>query len=185
MIGWTIGSTVASPHTTGTPGVGAHMHSLDESVPGGFPTLALPDFVGVQIGAVDIFSITSVGKEDGEFTPRDAALDYEMWFVNSQTGQSAPGAPIHVFVPGWTNDTTADNYIARWVPTIGGRWDSVAIDPIKDAPHDRVIEIDAVVAANSTLVPTLGTPGLALLMGLLAGCALLVLGRPALLSSRS
>ncbi len=186
MLGWTIGTTVASPHTTGAPGVGAHGHSLAEAVPGGFPELALPDFTGVQIGAVDIFSITSVGVEDGEFTPRDAALDYEMWFVNSENGQSTPGAPINVFVPGWTNDTTADNYIARWVPTTGGRWDSVAVDPIKGAPHDRVIEIDAVVAANSTLVPTLGTPGLASLIGLLAGCTLLVLGRrPALQASRS
>ena len=185
MLGFTIGTTVPSPHITGTPGVGAHMHSVAETVAGGFPELVLPDFEGVQIGAVDVFSITSVGVEDGEFTPRDAALDYEMWFVNSETGQSTPGAPIHVFVQGWTNLTTADNYIARWVPTTGGRWDTVALDPIKGAPHDRVIEIDAVVAANSTLVPALGTPGLAILMGLLAACALLVLRRPVLAGFRS
>jgi hypothetical protein len=175
---------VASPHFTGTPGLGAHAHSVAEGVSGGFPELVLPDFQGVQIGAIDIFSITSVGKEDGEFAPRDAALDYEMWFVNSSTGLATPGAAIRVFVPGWTDLTTADNYIARWVPTTGGQWDSVAIDPIRGAPHDRVIEIDAVVAATSTLVPSLGTPGLAILMGLLAGCALLVLRRPSLRTCR-
>jgi hypothetical protein len=127
---------------------------------------------------VDVFSITSV-EEDAELTDRNKALDYQVWFVESFSGRATPGIPVKVFVPGWTTDTPVDNYIARWVPGTGGRWDLVAIDeapgPVEVTGHDGNCEIDAVVATTSTQVPALGTPGTAVLMLLLGCCALLAL----------
>ncbi|MEE8246845.1 MAG: hypothetical protein V3S87_06255, partial [Alphaproteobacteria bacterium] len=90
---------------------------------------------------------------------REAALDYELWFVDLVRGHSTPGLPTVVFVPGWTDETDADDYVARWVPATQGTWNAVVIDPPFGAGHDKICEIDAVRAAlGSGLTVSLPPP---------------------------
>jgi hypothetical protein len=167
-MGWDIAPTTPSPHTTG--GL-PHLHSVAEVPPGPLPELILPDYAGVTFDVVDVFSIISGGEDSDTPPPREAALDYDLWFVDLVLGVSTPGVPVTVFVPGWTAATGIDDYVARWVPSTPGAWNAVAIDPPAGVPgHDEITEIDAIVA-----VPEPGT-GLLLAAGLIG----LALGRRAM-----
>ena len=51
--------------------------------------------------------------------------------------------------PGWTLATGIDDYVTRWVPSVPGLYDVVAIEPMfggPGTPHDDVTEIDAIMA---------------------------------------
>lgn len=147
-MGWTIGQTEASPHID--PGTGAaHQHSDQENPPGTLPHLTNEDFTLPWFNAVDVFSIISVGQDVGvvigdQASMRAAALDYVLDFGNSVTGAFSPGVLSVVWIPGWTNATYIDNYVARWVPLIAGQYDLVAIEP--GTTGDQVTEIDAIKA---------------------------------------
>ena len=144
-LGWRIMDVQgSSPHiTNGSP----HTH------------LGLSDPVGNaafgdrHFNRVDVFSASLRDPALDEPDRRNAALDYDLWFVNQTTKQSVPGYATKVWEPGWTHATDVDDFIARWAP-MGvsgnpGMWDAIAIDPrrsdIGDG-HDDVTEIDAVVA---------------------------------------
>lgn len=148
-MGWNIAPTMASPHTTnGVP----HGHSQAENPPGVLPELSNNDYMYDHFYYADVFSIISEGEDSdmddaGHFSRRDAALDYDLWFVNLNTGISTPGIPILVFTPGWTNLTSIDDFVARWVPATPGFWNAVAIDPPTGMGHDQICEIDAVKVA--------------------------------------
>lgn len=148
-MGWTTGVTEPSPHVD--PGTGgAHGHSVAEVPPGPLPVLPNVDYYPLEFfRGVDVFSIISEVQdatiELGTPGGREAALDYVLDFGNTVTGFSTPGIPVVVFAPGWTAATTIDDFVARWVPSVPGLYNVVAIEPAF-APHDNVTEIDAVKA---------------------------------------
>ncbi|MCI0334330.1 MAG: hypothetical protein L0228_14020 [Planctomycetes bacterium] len=147
-MGWTVGSPETSPHVD--PGTGgAHGHSVEEVPAGPLPFLPNETYTPRFFRGVDVFSIISEGQDSTlELSSpggRDAALDYVVDFGNTITGFSTPGVPVVVFAPGWTAATTIDDFVARWVPSVPGLYNVVAIEPAFD-PHDQVTEIDAVKA---------------------------------------
>jgi len=126
-MGWTPGSPEMSPHID--PGTNLpHAHSVEEGVFDGLPVLPNNAFTGEFFDGVDVFSIISEG-EDADTTIRNAALDYEVAFGNSITGESSLGIPTVVFVPGWTAATGIDDFVTRWVPAEEGQYNLVAIEP--------------------------------------------------------
>ncbi|MEE9212575.1 MAG: PEP-CTERM sorting domain-containing protein, partial [Phycisphaeraceae bacterium] len=177
-MGWEIAPTMASPHTSG--GV-AHGHSVAEAPPGALPELANIDYAFPSFTGADVFSIISGGEDTDVPAPREAALDYELWFVSIPLvgpAVSVHGVPVTVFVPGWTAATTIDDYVARWVPApfvpppgfIG--FNAIAIDPFGAAlGHNEITEIDAI----KVWIPEPAT----LTMLALGGLAVLLRRRPA------
>ncbi|MHC4880029.1 MAG: SdrD B-like domain-containing protein, partial [Planctomycetota bacterium] len=160
-LGWTVGTPETSPHID--PGTGLpHGHSDEETPPGPLPHLDNAAYTRPLFAAVDVFSNISTGQDsdtdaNGVFSPREAALDYVVDFVNSTTGVFSPGVMQHVWVPGWTLATTIDDYVARWVPRTPGLYDFIAIEPASGAFDDQVTEIDAV-KALPTLKPIREVP---------------------------
>lgn len=61
-----------------------------------------------------------------------------------------------VFVEGWTTDSAAENWVARWESPIDARFVRISALPNLVFGHDANVQIDAVIAA----VPA---PGAALL----------------------
>lgn len=62
-----------------------------------------------------------------------------------------------VFVPGWTSLAVADDYVTRWrspFPATHVGIDPPATTELEDFGVDRLVQIDAIVAAN---VPEPGT----------------------------
>ncbi|MFO1429633.1 MAG: PEP-CTERM sorting domain-containing protein [Candidatus Competibacteraceae bacterium] len=119
----------------------------------------VPDYNAPTFDVVDVFSIIAdpvdangvvtdplgLVSDVGEATPRDAALDYVLDFCNIFTGQCAPGTPILVFIPGWTNAAVADDYVARWASPFPAT--HVFIDPTGPVEHpDQIVQIDAIIA---------------------------------------
>ncbi len=174
-MGWTIGPTVHSPHTStgtvpATPG-GLHGHSVEEAPPGPLPHLDNDDFTLAQFNAVDVFSVISPGEDSSlEISSpgsREAALDYDLWFVDLILAVSTPGIPVIVWAGGWDAGTGTDDWVARWVPSIAGSWNAIAIDPTSGFGHDEITEIDAIKAIipePSTMV--LAGLGLAAIVGM-------------------
>ena len=131
--------------------------------------LCLPDYAGTTFSVVDVFSVIATPVDvlglptdpfglvaDAELLPRDAALDYDLFFC-SAAGGCVAGAPTLVFIPGWLAGASADDFVARWTSPIAAT--HVIIDPVgaPAAPHDEVTQIDALVAylpepATSTLI---------------------------------
>ena len=109
---------------------------------------------------VDVFSIISPVEDLDVGAPREAALDYEVWFADLTTGTGVNGVPVLVFIPGWTLATGTDDYVTRWVPSTPGFYNAIEIEPTAGVlGHDQIVEIDAVVAY---VVPE---PGTTLLIG--------------------
>ncbi len=143
-MGWTIAPTSASPHGTAER---PHAHSAAETPPGPLPSLAGPDFQGTHFNVVDVFSVIARGQDKDEGGRREAALDYDLWFVDLARGLSTHGVALMVFEAGWSEGTGSDDYVARWVPASPGKWDAVVIDPPFGFGHDKITEIDAIRAA--------------------------------------
>ncbi len=144
-MGWTIASPDFSPHID--PGTGAaHGHSDEEAPPGPLPHHENEAYDFQWINAVDVFSIISLGQDDGldlqdPASMQAAALDYVLDFGNSITGAFSPGVLSLVWIPGWTGATYIDDYVARWLPAIAGNYNIVAIEP--SGFGDQRTEIDA------------------------------------------
>ena len=149
-MGWTIAPTSPSPHSTGGR---PHEHSAAETPPGPLPSLAGADFQGPRFNVVDVFSVIAEGEDKDEGGRREAALDYELWFVDLGRGISTQGVAVMIFERGWSEGSTAEDYVARWVPATPGTWDAVVIDPPFGFGHDKVTEIDAIRAAPRLELP--------------------------------
>lgn len=151
-MGWTIGTTEASNHTD--PGTGqAHNHSQQEGLADGLPALQNNDYTYDWFNAVDVFSIISLGEDEDRAgiaagnaaALRAAALDYIVDFGNTVTGASTSGILQLLWIPGWTNQTYIDDYVARWVPSVAGLYNVVAIEPGSTATAAfQTAEIDAI-----------------------------------------
>ena len=68
------------------------MHSVEEVPPGTLPHLDNDDYALTNFNAVDVFSVISPGEDSsaeiGTPGSREAALDYDLWFVDLTTGTS-------------------------------------------------------------------------------------------------
>jgi hypothetical protein len=118
---WGIGATVPSVHPAPDNVNGGH----DHSGLGVFPPI--PDFAGPSFRIVDVFSL-STRYADADITPgdgisiRENALDYDLAFLGAD-GSVVAGVPMLDFVDGWTLNSLADNFVARWtspIPAVGG-----------------------------------------------------------------
>ena len=142
-MGWFMDTPEMSPHIDNGPAT-AHAHSDEESPPGALPHLNNQACPVEFFEGVDVFSIISTG-EDTDSTTRNAALDYDVDFGNTVTGAFSSGVATLVFIPGWTAATGIDDFVARWMPTIPGFYNMIAIEPaFAGGAHDGVTEIDAI-----------------------------------------
>lgn len=167
LMTWEIGATQPSLHIDSTGGIAIpHFHSgLTPPCTDGSSFICLSDFATqgmTTFNTVDVFSviatsIPSSGNDvfglvsDTELSARDAALDYFVAFCNAFTGQCAQGIPVMVFVPGWTTLATADDYVTRWrspFPATHVGIDPPATPDLEGFGVDKIVQIDAVVAAN-------------------------------------
>lgn len=164
---WEVALTGQHPADTGLltfiilddPPYPTHMSGSVNHVHGTLGEVNLGEFGDLQFNRVDVMSIILLRSADGveveqdtalagETVERAAALDYDLWFVDLQTKTSTHGIPEQVFVPGWTSNAFADDYVARWRPARNGSWNAVAIEPHHDDGRDGMVEIDAVVASH-------------------------------------
>jgi hypothetical protein len=117
---------------------------------GAFP--ATPDYGGTTFSLVDVFSVTARYSDAdtdtaGNQSSRDSALDYDLLCLASD-GTTAPGTLSAVFVPGWSVNSSADNYVARWrcaTPATG-----VFILAHLGDGHDGTVHIDGVIVPEPT-----------------------------------
>ncbi len=107
---------------------------------------------------------------DGQWSAREAALDYTFPEFSKDGKTWLMGTLINVFVPGWTNRSLAENYIARWRAPFPARYVRVAAAGAGGpAGHDWNTQIDAIIA-SPVKVPTVPEPSSFTLAGL--GCLL-------------
>jgi hypothetical protein len=80
---------------------------------------------------------------------------------------------VNVFTKGWTNASVADDFLARWVSPIDARFVRIqAVPGPINNPHDRNVQIDAIIASMNvaTYIPEPNTFAL-LLVGVAAVAA--------------
>ncbi|WP_374615708.1 hypothetical protein [Thauera aminoaromatica] len=165
LMTWEIGATQPSSHIDPLGGA-PHLHSgLTPPCADGSSFICLSDFAtqGVAtFNTVDVFSVIATSDpfsgndvfglvSDTELSARDAALDYFVAFCNAFTGQCAQGTPVTVFVPGWTSLAVADDYVTRWrspFPATHVGIDPPATPDLDGFGVDKIVQIDAIVAAN-------------------------------------
>jgi hypothetical protein len=136
---------------------------------GTFP--ATPDFAGDTFRTADVFSLglrysDSDVNLGGTLSQRETALDYNLFF-RLMDGSFVQGIPQTVFVGGWSANTFADNFLARWFSPADAV--GVFIFAINGQGHDGVTQIDAVIVSQ---IPE---PATALL--LIAGSLMLAIKR--------
>lgn len=159
---WEIAPTQASTHLDPATGL-LHEHESESINLPDFTVFNQPTFV-----SVDVFSVIAnnrnssgvvtdpfgagglgIGSDSGGvgLVQRGLALDYVLDFCNINNGLCAPGVPVLVWERGWTDAAKSDDFVTRWVSTIGGAT-HVLIDPTAPIPthQDQIIQIDAIVA---------------------------------------
>jgi hypothetical protein len=141
---WKIGNTEASLHLAPDANNGGHDHTgLGEFG-------ATPDFAGPFFRTADIFSIIA-RYSDGDIgadplSLRNRALDYDLWFGDGT--RIEPGILVNTFVEGWTLNSKADNYVARWVSPFDAKEIFIKAHPFNDKGHDGIAHIDAIIVST-------------------------------------
>src|SRR5262249_802671 len=123
---------------------------------------------------VDVFSLNAIfGDYDvnnnGDSSFRAANLDYDVTFVLPNDTLLA-GTPIMVFTEGWSEDTFADDWLARWSSPSPAKGVLVTAHKYLDIVTGQFIgntQIDAVIASN--FIPEPAAASLLLLSLLLIG----------------
>ena len=156
--------------------VGVSNH-LDTSVAGGdahqhsnWGELVRPAFNQPVFRTVDLFSqIARYSDSDidgtGLRSRRESALDYKVPEFSLDMIDWFSGALINVFTPGWTKATMADDFVARWLSPIDAAFIRIQATPGPLGPHDRNVQIDAILATSliaRTTVPEPSTIALVL-----------------------
>ncbi len=128
------------------------------------------DFSG-SFRYADVFSLTTRYSDfdrtslGGDFSARNGALDYEVLFIDAQQQQHL-GILDTVFASGWTDNTTADDFLGRWRSPV----DAVALLILANSSggiYDGNTQIDAVIVGM--LVPEPGVATLILLAFVMVG----------------
>ncbi|MBL8757004.1 MAG: hypothetical protein JNK35_01085 [Phycisphaerae bacterium] len=157
---WEIGDIAVSNNTAPDAANGGQDLPAD--------ALNLDRFRGNAFNYVDVFSqICRYADSDlffagTDISRRESSLDYYVQF--STDGQNwFDGVAVQVFVFGWTVQSAADDYLARWmVPgnlPNGATFVRIGADPLSDS-RDGNAQIDAIVAGQ---IPTPGPVALAAL----------------------
>lgn len=132
---------------------------------------ATPDFPDEPFRTADIFSLATryadLDVDDqGNSTIRAKSLDYTVVFRDAG-GTEYPGTPVAVFEDGWTDSTSADNYLARWLSPVPAV--EIFIQGINTADEDFNAQIDAVIVSSiaipepsSLILLSIGTAVIAL-----------------------
>jgi hypothetical protein len=139
---------------------------------GNWGELNLNGFNGPFVRAVDVVSqVARYADMDvdpantNSWSLRDSALDYMLQF--SADGNSwLAGVPILLFKKGWTTNSTADDYVARWTSPVDALFVRIQSET-SIGQDDRNCQIDAIIAAS--VVPEPATLTLILLTCLLGG----------------
>jgi hypothetical protein len=84
----------------------------------------------------------------GGWSPRESALDYDIWFSVDGLTNWTPGTLLAVFDDGWTEKSKADDYVARWAASTPSKF--VKIKAKTGGNHDGNTQIDAIIASNDT-----------------------------------
>jgi hypothetical protein len=136
------------------PTIASSQAGKDKTGLGAFPVT--PDFTGQKFRTADVFSLglrysDSDVNLGGTLSQRETALDYNLFF-RLLDGSFVPGVPQQVFVGGWSSNTFADNFLARWYSPVDAV--GVFIHALNIQGHDGVTQIDAVIVSN---IPEPGT----------------------------
>jgi hypothetical protein len=112
-----------------------------------------PDFGGVTFRTADVFSLglrysDSDVNDAGTLSQREEDLDYNLFF-RLLDGSFVQGVPVRVFIGGWTTNSFADNYLARWLSPADAV--GVFIFALNDSGHDGTAQIDAVIVSASAV----------------------------------
>lgn len=139
---WGIGTTTAASEA-----------GKDKTGLGAFQNVG--DFAGPTFQTADVFSLSlrysdsDITGAGGGLSLREGALDYDLFFRGADNNLYA-GIPITVFIGGWTGNSFADDYLARWVspvPAVG----VLILANLSDADHDGTTQIDAVIVSANAL----------------------------------
>jgi hypothetical protein len=174
LLMWEIGpiTTTDHQHNGGRVDVAFdHMHD-------GWGTLPLDRFAGDFFRTVDIVSqiarYSDMDVRSGEWSLRDSALDFRGCALNQLGCKSNSffpefsndgvdwfaGSLINVFIPGWTANSLAEDFVSRWVSPIDATL--IRLQGFMAGDHDGNVQIDAIIASRTILV-TIGEPGTLLL----------------------
>jgi hypothetical protein len=117
--------------------------------------LNVGNYTGAWFNVVDVlsniarYSDNDVSTATGNWSAGNSALDYIVEF--SETGEFGTwqeGTLVDAFIDGWTDQSTADDMVARWAAPAGMMAQFVEISAIpKDMfGHDGNAQIDAIIA---------------------------------------
>lgn len=154
--------------------VGASNH-LDTSVAGGdahqhsdWGELVRAAYNQPFFRTVDVFSqIARYSDSDiddtGFRSRRESALDYKIPEFSADQINWFSGTLVNVFTRGWTDASVADDYVARWLSPIDATFVRIQAVPGPIVPHDRNVQIDAILATMSVATSVPEPSSLALL----------------------
>ena len=96
---------------------------------------------------------------DGNWSLRESALDYTLQFSADGINWRA-GTVRKVFIEGWTTNSDAENWIARWESPVDAKF--VRISELIVNGHDGNAQIDAIIVPEPTALAILAMGAAAL-----------------------
>jgi hypothetical protein len=122
--------------------------------------LNLPGYNAASFRTVDVVSLIAryadmdVGPATGKWSPRQSALDYLLQFSADGTNWVG-GTPVAVFDQGWTDQSQAEDFLARWESPVDAKFVRIQADT-QVGQNDRNTQIDAVIAAPAGPLDAVG-----------------------------
>ncbi|MHB1156434.1 MAG: PEP-CTERM sorting domain-containing protein [Phycisphaerales bacterium] len=134
---------------------------------------ATPDFAGPTFRYADVFSMglrysDSDVNAAGGLSLREECLDYNLFFLLPDNS-IVQGMAVSVFIGGWTGNSFADDYLARWLAPADAI--GVYIYALNGDGYEGVAQIDAVIVSQ--------VPEPATVIILLTICLFVIARRPA------
>lgn len=120
---------------------------------GAWGELTLPTYNQKSFRIIDVVSQISryadmdVNPSGMGWSGRESALDYEVPKFSADGVNWVDGTLAQVFIPGWTNASGAEDYVARFISPIDARFVSIQSEPYA-GHHDGNVQIDAIIAAG-------------------------------------
>lgn len=115
-------------------------------------------YVETTFDYVDVVSLTArygdqdVSRGGGKWSRQDAALDYVLEFKTASGWER--GFLTKVYKRGWTEASSAEDYVARWVAGRAGGATAVRIRGHSENGGDGNTQIDAIIAGQTNAIAT-------------------------------
>lgn len=115
--------------------------------------LVLPGFGGPFIRTIDVISQVArytdmdVDPTTLQWSHRASALDYVTPEFSVDGILWHLGTLVNVFIPGWTEASAAEDYVARWSSPVEAQFMRFPVSPFLGRVHDNNWQIDAIIAS--------------------------------------